>query len=145
MTTRAELDTSLSQLFRVYNLARRSRRFDPARLNKALGIIQRRSTVRLDAAGKLRVYNSKGGWWYVAQVNGGCTCEDFRRHMPRSGTTANRWYCKHRIAAWLEYVMERHTEPIAYHTTDRRVRWFRGLCEASIGVYAAGGLVASNA
>ena len=128
MTTRAELDTGLSQLFHWYNLARwdKRHRVSRAKLNKALGILQRTSTWRL-GLGHLRVLESERSARragrdqpteeYHPSVKGGCHCYDYQSHMqPITGAgghtllSTKRWWCCHRIAAAFEYRMETQQE-----------------------------------
>jgi len=76
-----------SNLMRAFNLARHARCFEPRRLNRAWGIVQRNSTILL-ADGRL---DSTGSDWHLTTI-AKCDCEDNRRggHV-----------CKHRIAKML--------------------------------------------
>ena len=75
-----------SNLMRAFNLARRARCFEPKRLNRAWGIVQRNSTMLL-ADGRL---DSTGSDWHLTTV-AKCDCEDHKHTK----------YCKHIIAAML--------------------------------------------
>ena len=81
----------LSSLFRAYNAAKRTRRFHPQRLNKALGIAMRRTTRILDDQ-RIDV-TGRGGDWHLASIKK-CDCMDHRRGAR---------YCKHIIATMLLY------------------------------------------
>ena len=78
-----------STLMTAYNLAKNARVFEPRRLDRALGIVQRNDT-RLLEDGRLDTNVTD---WQLATVKQ-CTCEDYKRH-------GAQWFCKHRIAKML--------------------------------------------
>ncbi len=84
-----------STLMKAYNLARLARVFEPKRLNRALGIVQRNDT-RLLEDGRLDVNVND---WHMATV-ATCDCEDNRRG----------YVCKHRIARMLIIKAQRLSE-----------------------------------
>jgi hypothetical protein len=87
------LNITQSELMSAYNAAKKARCFEPKRLNRALGIVQRNSTVLVGA--QLDVTSDKD--FHLATVKR-CDCEDFRM---------TRGWCKHRIARALIVKAER--------------------------------------
>lgn len=87
-------------LMKVYNAARNARTFDAGRLNRALGLAQRKVTHLVPQRNGEIIIDmpaSEDGNFYLLRSNGAhnigaCTCMDFKR-----GT---QW-CKHRIAGAL--------------------------------------------
>ena len=89
----------------AYDLARQSHRFEPGRLNRALGLAQRRETVILDD-GRIDIPSASDNGFHLVRWDAPCDCEDFHQHMKfdpnmsggKSLKPVRLWNCQHRIA-----------------------------------------------
>lgn len=102
------------QLMTVYNLARASNLFESQRLRKALGIVQRYSTLLINDTGKpvkLDVNNVEAHTFNMA-TTWKCTCEDFK-----FAGKVNHGHCKHVIAAMLTVKAQRLAQGGSFENT----------------------------
>lgn len=100
-----DIHPTKSSLMTALNMARRSRKFQPARLYRAFGLAQSNGIVYLPN-GDVEVPGSDT--FYLIGGDYVCDCEDFRRHVrPLSGFAqfslkpAKPYYCKHILCRML--------------------------------------------